>query len=113
MRLLFFPLVVPYCASLAAGAAAPQPYPSKPIRLISPYAAGGGSDTLARIIGHKLNEAWGQPVVVDNRPGAAGSIGAETVAKAPADGYTVLVTPSAALTINPHLYSKLPYDPLR
>jgi tripartite-type tricarboxylate transporter receptor subunit TctC len=97
---------------LAAGAFA-QAYPVKPIRLVSPYAPGGGSDTLARIIGHRLNESWGQPVVVDNRPGAAGSIGAELVAKSAPDGYTVLVTPSAVLTINPHIYSKLAYDPLR
>jgi tripartite-type tricarboxylate transporter receptor subunit TctC len=89
------------------------PYPTKPIRLISPYAPGGGSDTLARTIGPKLTEAWGQPVVVENRPGAAASIGAEAAAKATPDGYTLLVTPSAALTINPHIYPKLRYDPIR
>lgn len=88
-------------------------YPTKPIRLISPYAAGGGSDTLARIIAQKLNESWGQPVVVDNRPSGGGILGAELVAKAPPDGYTLLITPSAVLTINPHLYSKLRYDTLK
>jgi len=87
-----------------------QTYPLKPVRLISPYASGGGSDTLARILGQKLYEAWGQPVVVENRPGAAGTLGAETVARATPDGYTLLVTPSAVLTINPHLYAKLRYD---
>ena len=87
-----------------------QTYPLKPVRLISPYASGGGSDTLARILGQKLYEAWGQPVVVENRPGAAGTLGAETVARATADGYTLLVTPSAVFTINPHLYAKLRYD---
>ena len=87
-----------------------QSYPAKPIRMITPYAAGGGSDTLARILGQKLLEAWGQPVVVDNRPGGGGIIGAETVARATPDGYTLFVTPSAVLTINPHLYSKLRYD---
>ena len=87
-----------------------QSYPVKPIRMITPYAAGGGSDTLARILGQKLLEAWGQPVVVDNRPGGGGIIGAETVARATPDGYTLFVTPSAVLTINPHLYSKLRYD---
>ena len=87
-----------------------QTYPLKPVRLISPYASGGGSDTLARILGQKLYEAWGQPVVVENWPGAAGTLGAETVARATADGYTLLVTPSAVLTINPHLYAKLRYD---
>lgn len=101
------------CVLAVATAAGAQNYPAKPIRLISPYAAGGGSDTLARIIGQKLNESWSQPVVVDNRPGAGGSLGAELAAKAPADGYTLLVTPSAVLTINPHLYSKLRYDPFR
>jgi tripartite-type tricarboxylate transporter receptor subunit TctC len=91
-------------------AATTQPYPEKPLRMISPYAAGGGSDTLARILGQKLYEAWGQPVVVDNRPGGGGILGAETVARAMPDGYTLLVTPSAVLTINPHLYSQLRYD---
>ena len=87
-----------------------QAYPVKPIRMISPYASGGGSDTLARLMGQKLYEAWGQPVVVDNRPGGGGILGAETVARASPDGYTLLVTPSAVLTINPHLYSTLRYD---
>ena len=94
-------------------AAAAQAYPEKPIRMITPYAAGGGSDTLARILGQKLLDAWGQPVVVDNRPGGGGIIGAETVARATPDGYTLLVTPSAVLTINPHLYSTLRYDTFR
>ncbi|MCE9638547.1 MAG: tripartite tricarboxylate transporter substrate binding protein [Betaproteobacteria bacterium] len=99
-------------ASAAAEAAEPA-FPVKPIRMISPYAAGGGSDTLARILGQKLFEAWGQPVVVDNRPGSGGIIGAETVARATPDGYTLFVTPSAVLTINPHIYSKLRYDTFR
>ena len=103
---------------LIAGVAAAMPvaaqnYPEKPIRMITPYAPGGGSDTLARVLGQKLYEAWGQPVVVDNRPGGGGIIGAETVARGIADGYTLLVTPSAVLTINPHLYSKLRYDTFR
>jgi len=108
--MLRLPVLIGAC--LAAGAFA-QPYPTKPVRLISPYAAGGGSDTLARIVGQRLSEGWGQPVVIENRPGAAGSVGAEIAARAQADGYTALVTPSAVLTINPHLYSKLGYDPLR
>ena len=99
------------CAPVVyAQAPATGTYPSKPIRLISPYAAGGGSDTLARIIGQKLLESWGQPVVVDNRPSSGGNLGAELVAKAAPDGYTLFVTPSAVLTINPHLYAKLRYD---
>jgi len=108
-RLLMLGVVL----AAAGSPAAAQAYPVKPLRLISPYAAGGGSDTLARVIGQKLNESWGQPVVVDNRPGAGGSLGAELAARAPADGYTLLVTPSAVLTINPHLYSKLRYDSFR
>jgi tripartite-type tricarboxylate transporter receptor subunit TctC len=100
------------CVGIASATAA-QTYPIKPLRLISPYAPGGGSDTLARTVGSKLAESWGQPVVVENRPGAGGSIGAEAAAKATPDGYTLLVTPSAVLTINPHLYSHLRYDPLR
>jgi tripartite-type tricarboxylate transporter receptor subunit TctC len=99
--------------ALAHGEVNAQAYPVKPIRMITPYAPGGGSDTLARILGQKLLEAWGQPVVVDNRPGGGGIIGAETVARAAPDGYTYLVTPSAVLTINPHLYSKLRYDPFK
>jgi len=94
----------------APGSAAEQPYPAKPVRLVSPYAPGGGSDTLARVIAQRLTETWPYPVIVENRPGAAGSLGAELVAKATPDGYTLLVTPSAALTINPHLYSNLRYD---
>jgi tripartite-type tricarboxylate transporter receptor subunit TctC len=97
------------CVFAVSGVNAQQ-YPAKPIRMISPYASGGGSDTLARILGQKLYEAWGQPVVVDNRPGGGGILGAETVARAASDGYTLLVTPSAVLTINPHLYSTLRYD---
>ena len=97
----------------ATAAPAADPYPARPIRMISPYAPGGGSDTLARVLGSKLAETIGQHVVVDNRPGAAGSLGAELVAKATPDGYTVLVTPSAVLTINPHLHPKLRYHPFR
>lgn len=108
-------LIAGACA--AAGAAAQpasHPYPSKPIRMISPYAPGGGSDTLARVLGQKLSESIGQSVVVDNRPGAAGSLGAELVAKSTPDGYTLLVTPSAVLTINPHIHGpKLRYDTFR
>lgn len=98
------------CGLIFTSVAAAQSYPSKPIRLVSPYAAGGGSDTLARIIAQKLLESWGQPVVVDCRPSSGGTLGAELVAKAAPDGYTLFVTPSAVLTINPHLYARLRYD---
>ncbi len=92
----------------AAGAYAQQ-YPSKPIRLVVGFAAGGPSDVSARTIAQKLTEKWGQPVIVDTRPGASGNIATEIVAKAPADGYTLLL-PAFAHAVNPFLYSKLPFD---
>jgi tripartite-type tricarboxylate transporter receptor subunit TctC len=88
-----------------------QPYPSKPIRIIVPYAAGGTSDILARQIGPKLTEAWGQPVIVENRTGANGNVGADFVAKSPADGYTLLLTDLGGLVISASVYPKLPFNP--
>ncbi len=95
------------CFFVAASAAA-QGYPVKPIRLVAPFAPGGGTDVLARIVGQKLNERWGQAVVVDNRPGAGGNIGADLVAKSAPDGYTLMLggVPHA---ISMSLYKKLPY----
>ena len=90
-----------------------QDYPIKPIRYIVPFAAGGMTDILGRIFGAKLSEAWGQQVIVDNRPGAAGGIGSEIAAKAPPDGYTLLGGTISSHAINVSLYSKLPYDPVR
>ena len=87
-----------------------QVYPSRPLRIIVPFAPAGGSDVVARIIAHKLTASLGQTVVVDNRPGAGANIGIGIAAKAPADGYTILVA-SSAFTVNPTLYSKIPYDP--
>ncbi len=107
-----FAVALPVTAQTPSTTAA-QTYPAKPIRLISPYAPGGGSDTLARIIGQKLLESWNQPVIVDNRPSSGGTLAAELVAKATPDGYTLFVTPSAVLTINPHLYARLRYDPFK
>lgn len=99
-------------AVLAFGAAArAQDYPSKPIRIIVPNPPGGGNDLAARLVAERLREKWGQPVVVDNRAGASGRIGAEIVAAAPPDGYTLLVTAPASLVINKSLYAKLAYDP--
>ena len=89
-----------------------QDYPSKQIRIIVAYSPGGGTDLLARVIGKKLAESWGQQVLVDNRPGAGGIIGTDLVAKAPPDGYTLGMMPSTH-AINPSLFSKLPYDPLK
>ncbi|PZQ78446.1 MAG: ABC transporter substrate-binding protein [Variovorax paradoxus] len=90
-----------------------QPYPAKPIRLIVPYAAGGGTDFFARTVGQKLAEGLGQPVIIDNKPGAATIIGGDAAAKASADGYTALVADSTTLAVNPSLYKKLPFDPAK
>jgi tripartite-type tricarboxylate transporter receptor subunit TctC len=98
------------CAAILAPAAAQQ-YPTKPIRFIVPFAPGGGTDLLARTIAQKLNEAWGQPVVVDNRAGGGGNIGTDLVAKSPPDGYTLVMGYVGNLAINPFLFKNLPYDP--
>jgi tripartite-type tricarboxylate transporter receptor subunit TctC len=90
-----------------------QTYPVRPIRMIVPFSPGGTSDTLARILGQKMTEAWGQQVVVDSRPGASGIIGTEVAAHSPADGYTLMHGNLSQFAINPALYSKLSYDTLR
>jgi tripartite-type tricarboxylate transporter receptor subunit TctC len=90
-----------------------QGYPTRPIRLVVPAAAGGAADRYARLIGQRLSEALEQPVVVDNRPGAAGNIGAGIVAKSPPDGYTLLSGHNAIFGTNPHVYKSVPFDPLR
>jgi len=87
-----------------------QGYPARPVRIIVGFSAGGTTDVVARMLTPGLTETWGKPVVVDNRPGVTGSLAAELVARAPADGHTLLVTNSAAVTINPVLYPKLAYD---
>jgi len=96
----------------AAAAAEPSSFPSRPIRLIIPFPAGGPSDMVARIIGQKMSEDWGQPVVIDNRPGANTIIGAQAAAKAAPDGYTLFMAIDSTLVINQYLYKNLPYDPL-
>jgi tripartite-type tricarboxylate transporter receptor subunit TctC len=87
-----------------------QSWPQKPVRVIVPFAPGGASDLMPRVVGEKLSPMWGQPVVIENRPGAAGNLGMEAGAKAPADGYTLLSAPNGNLVVNPHMYSKLAYD---
>lgn len=89
-----------------------QSYPARSIRIVVPYAAGGGSDILTRIIGQKMTESWGQQVVVDNRAGAGGNIGTEIVARSAPDGYTLLMA-SSAFAINPSLYKSVPYDAIK
>jgi len=100
-------LLIPLCASAYAA-----DYPQRPIRLIVPFAAGGGLEITARSIGQKLTEKRGQSIVIDNRPGAATIVGSEIAAKASPDGYTLLMI-TTTFAINPSLYGKLPYDPVR
>lgn len=96
-----------------SAAALAQPYPSKPVRIIVNFPAGGVADVYARIIGAKVQEAWGQPVVIENRTGAGGNIGAEAVAKSPPDGYTLNMSAIGPHAVNVSLFSKLPYDPVK
>jgi tripartite-type tricarboxylate transporter receptor subunit TctC len=100
-------------ASAQAPSTAPGTWPSKPIHLVVGFPPGGGNDIIARLVGAKMQETWGQPVLVENRPGAASIIAAELVAKSAPDGYTLLVNATGGMSINPVLYAKLPYDPLR
>lgn len=95
------------------GAAAAQAWPAKPVKLVVPFAAGGSTDTVARILSEKLTARLGQPVIVENRAGAGGSIGSDAVAKSAPDGYTFLVGTSSTMAILPYLYNKPPYDPNR
>ncbi|HEY4165834.1 MAG TPA: tripartite tricarboxylate transporter substrate binding protein [Reyranella sp.] len=106
-------VALPLIGTARAQQTAQQTWPTKPIRLVVGYSPGGGNDLIARIVSAKLQDKLGQPVVVDNKPGAQSIVAAEIVAKAPPDGYTLLVAPSGPMTINPAVYSKLPYDPLR
>ena len=105
-------LATALCALVASVGAHAQEYPVKPIRIIVPFGAGSATDALARTIGPKLTEMWGQQVIVENRPGAGSVVGTATAAKAPPDGYTLLVV-SASHAINATLYSKLPFDPVK
>lgn len=100
-------------ALFAAGAAGAEDYPSRPIRIVVPFAAAGTTDILARAVGVELQKSLGQPVIVDNRPGAGGNVGADIVAKAAPDGYTLLMGTVGTHAINQSLYSKMPFDPIR
>lgn len=107
-RVVWCGLALLVCVTDALG----ESYPARPIRLIAAFAPGGSVDLVARLIGQKLTEAWGQQVVVDNRPGAGGNVSAELAAKAAPDGYTIYVC-SASLVVNTSLYRNLPYDPVK
>ena len=98
---------------IAAFAASAQSYPQRPVRIIVPYPPGSGTDIAARLMGQKLSDLWTQPLVIENRPGAAAMIGTDAVAKAPADGYTIGIADVSSLAINMSLYSKVAYDPVK
>lgn len=107
------PLIALLTLALTAPAAMAQAYPQKPVRLVVPYAPGGGTDNIARVLAEKLTTRLGQPVIVDNKAGANGTIGADAVAKSPADGYTLLLAGMGPLAINSSLYQKMPYEPTK
>jgi tripartite-type tricarboxylate transporter receptor subunit TctC len=111
IRILFAVFVIALLA--ASGPSFAQVYPAKPIKLVIPFPPGGPLDLAGRAIGQKLQEAWGQPVVVENRPGAGGNIGADAVAKSAPDGYTLLMGALSTHAVNPHLFAKMPYDALK
>src|SRR5262245_51160484 len=96
---------------LAAMPAAAQDYPTKPIRLINPFAPGASTDRLARIVADSLSKSLGKQVIVESRAGAGGNLAAEATAKSPADGHTFMLVTAAILTMNPHIYKRLPFDP--
>jgi tripartite-type tricarboxylate transporter receptor subunit TctC len=112
MRLRFLAGVAMACV-FALPASAQDNYPSKPIRMIVSFAVGGPTDIVARVMGARMGEILGQQVIIDNRPGAGGNLGADMVAKAPPDGYTLLMATVSTHAINPLLYKKIPYDPVK
>ena len=103
-------VLVVVAALLPAGQAHAQAYPTKAVKMVVPFPPGGSLDIAGRLIAQKLTDAWGQPVVVENRPGAGGNIGADFVAKSPADGYTILMGALSTHAVNPSLYKSMPYD---
>src|SRR2546423_2966831 len=103
------------CVALSLAVSVPaiaqQSYPTRPVKIVAPFAPGGLADVLARAVGERLQRALGQPFVVENRPGAGGNVGADAVARAEADGHTLLMSSAGILTINQFLYEKMPFDP--
>jgi len=110
-RIVGFFAAAPWLATIAPVVVAQGAYPTKPVRVIAPYPPGGTTDVVCRIMAQKLTEALGKQVVVENRPGASGNIGHEVAAKAPPDGYTLLLTSKGALVNNPLMYKRIPFDP--
>lgn len=106
-------LVVAVVLSAVLSPASAQRYPDRPVKIIVPYTAGGATDAVGRALAQQLSDLWNQPVLVENKAGAGASLGADFVAKSPADGYTLLFSDSSPFVINPHVYDKLPFDPLK
>jgi tripartite-type tricarboxylate transporter receptor subunit TctC len=106
-------LTIGLCLLLGPAAASAQDWPQRPVRLVVPYPAGGGADSVARVLAQKLGDAFGQRFIVENKPGASGMIGAHTVAKGEADGYTFLVASPAEIALNQNLFQDMTYDPLK
>jgi tripartite-type tricarboxylate transporter receptor subunit TctC len=113
MKNKIFTLLIAACAATTALAATPTDYPNKVIRIVTPYAAGAATDIVTRIIAKDLSEAWGVPVIVENKPGGTGSIGAQAVINSPADGYTLFLGTSATMVTNPLLSNTITYDPFK
>jgi tripartite-type tricarboxylate transporter receptor subunit TctC len=107
LRIAFLAFALGFAPAFAAA----QAYPVKPVKMIVPFAAGGATDVVARLLAQKLTDAWGQSVIVENRTGAGGNIGADAVAKAAPDGYTLLLTSGAIVTASQHMYKNMPFDP--
>src|SRR5205085_9752838 len=101
------------CAALVSVTASAQPWPQKPVRFIVPFAPGGATDIAARMLGEKLTQLWGQTVLIENRAGAGGALGAAEAARAAPDGYTLFFPSGSVMTANQHVYAKLNYDPER
>ncbi len=113
MAMMKFACMIAAAAVLAcAGAAAAQTYPERPVTMVVPFTPGGSGDILARLLGQKLEQSWGEPLIVKNRPGAGGVVAAVTVANAEPDGYTLMIAPSATMAVNVSLFKTLPYDPV-
>ena len=113
MARLFARVVVALVALAFPAMALAQPWPTKPVKIVVPFAAGGATDVVARLLAQKLSETWGQSVLVENRAGAGGNIGADAVAKSAPDGYTLLMTSGSIVTANQHMYKAMTYDPAR